>query len=126
MDQFARLEALEAENGRLRDRVAELEDALGFTIDMPVYLGLSQTEARLFGALMRRPVWSREQLMVALYSHRPDEPPEIKIVDVFICKIRRKLKPLGIEIENLWGQGYRLAPAMRDRALAIIQQRAGQ
>lgn len=124
MDQHARLEALEAANARLRDRVAELEDALGFTIEMPVYLGLTSAEARVFGALMKRPTWTKEQLMVALYSDRPDDPPEIKIVDVFICKLRKKLRPIGVDIETLWGQGYRLTPAMRERAAAIIERRA--
>lgn len=124
MDQSARLEALEAENERLRDRVTELEEALGFSIELPIYLGLSPAEARVFGALMKRPTWTKEQLMVALYSHRPDDPPEMKIVDVFICKLRKKLKPIGIEIETLWGQGVRLSPAMRDRAQAIITQRS--
>lgn len=33
---------------------------------------------------------------------------EIKIVDVFVCKLRKKLKPLGVEIATAWGQGYRL------------------
>jgi two-component system cell cycle response regulator CtrA len=126
VDQLARLEGLEAENGRLRDRVMELEDVLGFSIEMPIYLGLSSAEARVFGALMKRPTWTKDQLMAALYSHRPEDPPEMKIVDVFICKLRKKLKPIGVEIETLWGQGYRLSPAMRDRAMAIIKQRAEQ
>ncbi|WP_054310002.1 helix-turn-helix domain-containing protein [Mesorhizobium sp. 1M-11] len=56
-------------------------------------------------------VRSREQLLDRIYSLRPNDPPEIKIIDVFICHIRRKLKPLGVQIQNVWGRGYRLLPA---------------
>lgn len=34
---------------------------------------------------------------------------DLKLVDVWICKLRKKLKPLGVEIVTAWGQGYRLA-----------------
>jgi two-component system cell cycle response regulator CtrA len=125
VDQLARLEALEAENQRLRDRVTQLEEVVGFSIDLPIFLGLTTHEARLFGALLKRPVWTKEQLLFALYSGRhDDEQPEIKIIDVYVCKARKKLARWGIEIETLWGQGYRLAPDMRTKALALIGERA--
>ncbi|YBV98388.1 helix-turn-helix domain-containing protein [Phyllobacteriaceae bacterium JZ32] len=50
---------------------------------------------------------SSEQLMAALYW-ADDEEPLIKIIDVFICKLRKKLRPLDIKIETIWGRGYRL------------------
>lgn len=125
MDQLARLEALEAENGRLRDRIAQLEEVVGFSIDLPIFLGLTTHEARLFGALLKRSVWTKEQLLFALYSDRHDgEAPEIKIIDVFVCKARKKLARFGIEIETLWGQGYRLSPEMKAKAVALIEQRS--
>ncbi len=36
------------------------------------------------------------------------DEPEIKIVDVFVCKLRKKLTSAGFEtpIETVWGQGY--------------------
>ena len=37
------------------------------------------------------------------------DEPEPKIIDVFICKLRRKLElagALGMSIDTLWGQGY--------------------
>lgn len=35
--------------------------------------------------------------------------PEIKIINVFICKVRAKLLKVGVPyaIETVWGQGYR-------------------
>jgi two-component system cell cycle response regulator CtrA len=39
------------------------------------------------------------------------DEPEVKIIDVFICKIRKKLEtasPGEHFIETVWGRGYRL------------------
>lgn len=39
------------------------------------------------------------------------DEPDSKIIDVFICKLRRKLDEWGLEkakIETVWGQGYML------------------
>ena len=33
---------------------------------------------------------------------------EAKIMEVYICKIRKKLKNLGVRIETIWGVGYKL------------------
>jgi DNA-binding response OmpR family regulator len=50
---------------------------------------------------------SREQLLNSIYGTDADQP-EIKIVDVFITKIRQKLKPYVGDnfIETVWGTGY--------------------
>jgi two-component system cell cycle response regulator CtrA len=37
------------------------------------------------------------------------DEPEPKIIDVFICKLRRKLVDsgaVGLSIDTVWGQGY--------------------
>ena len=47
--------------------------------------------------------------MAALYWDK-DEPGEEKIIDVLVCKIRKKLKPYGIDIKTHWGRGYYLPP----------------
>jgi len=52
-------------------------------------------------------VQSKEQLLRAI-APIVDEEPEIKIVDVFVCKVRKKLKGLGIGIDTVWGRGYRI------------------
>lgn len=53
-------------------------------------------------------VLSRESAMSWLYQ-LADKEAEVKIIDVFVCKIRRKLQPLGIRIDTQWGRGYALA-----------------
>lgn len=71
---------------------------------------LLQRLAEVFPRLL-----SRAAAMEWLYQLRPDAEPEIKIVDVFICKLRKKLAPLGIKIDTYWGRGYALAVAARPR-----------
>ncbi len=61
----------------------------------------------LFDAIGK--VRSKEQLLRAI-APAIDEEPEIKIVDVYVCKVRRKLSGMAIRIDTLWGQGYRLVP----------------
>lgn len=52
---------------------------------------------------------SKEALLEWLYQLSADDEPDLKIIDVWICKLRKKLKPLGIRIDTTWGRGYALA-----------------
>ncbi len=124
MDHLARIEALEAENARLRDRIDVLEGMTGTTGPeiLPAFLGLTPKEAVLVGGLRRRKSCTKEQLLTIIYGALPpDDQPEIKIIDVFVCKIRKKLAPHGIMIRTLWGLGYELPPDSRSRLDAMIE-----
>lgn len=95
----------------LRERVRQLVDALAppDTV-VPIEWGLTASEARVFSHLTTRDVATKSSIMAALYSDRPDEGDvEPKIVDVFVCKMRRKIAKFGVEILTVWGQGYTLA-----------------
>lgn len=97
----------------LRERVRQLEEALApSSIIAPFEWGLTVSEARVFAHLASRAFATKQSIMMALYSDRPDQDPEIKIVDVFVCKMRKKLTPYGVSIDTVWGQGY----ALQDRA----------
>ena len=64
-------------------------------------------------ALRKGTTLSKEVLMSHLYSGV--EPPAPKIIDVFICKLRKKLAAATSSdnhIETVWGHGY----ALRDPA----------
>lgn len=74
---------------------------------------LTNKEWRLLEALAlarTRGPMSSGLLLDMLYSAAIDQP-EIKIIDVFICKVRKKLRDAGAAgiIETVWGRGYRLA-----------------
>lgn len=109
------IETLEAENDQLRERVRQLEQMLGFHVEAPLQIGLTQHEASVFGFLLTRELASKEQILTAVYSAYGRDEPEMKIVNVFICKIRKKLKPYGVNIETLWGRGYYIPSAMKAR-----------
>jgi DNA-binding response OmpR family regulator len=64
---------------------------------------------------------AKEALLEWMYQLSTDEQPEIKIVDVFVCKLRKKLKPLGVRIDTAWGRGYALAA---DAKPTIIREAA--
>lgn len=122
-DWEARARVAERENEEMRERIASLEETLGFTFDAPAFLRLSVCEAKLFGALLARPAVTKQLAMEVLYGGKPDADVAMeKIVDVFVCKLRRKLKPFGLRIETNWGQGYFMAPDVKAAARKLIEE----
>ena len=114
------VDELECERDDARARIAQLEEAL-FRPDFrfPVEWKLTRQEVTLLGALLASgdAVLTRAAMMSALYAS--DDWAVPKIIDVLICKMRTKLKPYGIEVETVWGRGYRL-PAQARRRIAEI------
>lgn len=121
-EQQARCEALEADNQRLRDRVMELEGIVngGSLLNTtPREFGLTAKEGSIFLLLLgRESVASKEAIYLNLYGGLGET--EIKIVDVFICKLRAKVEPYGILIETVWGQGYVMPKSSRDLARGMM------
>lgn len=70
---------------------------------------LTGREETLLRALLRRPgaVATREWLLQEMYAGRDE--PEAKIVDIFACKVRKKLTELGCgpALGTVRGRGYR-------------------
>ena len=59
-------------------------------------------------ALRKGSTLTKEMFLNHLYGDADDEP-EAKIIDVFICKLRKKLACAsgGMDyIETVWGRGY--------------------
>jgi two-component system cell cycle response regulator CtrA len=50
------------------------------------------------------------------------DEPEVKIVDVFVCKIRKKLAAVGLGdfIGTVWGRGYTVRDQAGDSARPTI------
>lgn len=121
-----RVQVLEAENDALRERIFQLEEAMGFHWEPPVEFHLTGSEGAILGCLMAKPVATKEMIYTALYGMRIDDPPEQKIIDVLICKIRPKLRPWKIEIETVWGRGYSLNTDAKQRIRAMVEARDGR
>lgn len=114
----------EAEVLRLRDalalaeeRIAQLERELAGT-DVwcaPRDWNLTPSEATVLGVLVHRRLATPGAILAAVYRDMARDEPDEKIVDVFICKIRQKLRRAGIAIETVRGMGWRLPPETRAR-----------
>ena len=63
-------------------------------------------------------VVSKETLLEWMYQLTPDAEPEIKIIDVYVCKVRKKIEPLGIRIDTAWGKGYALSASQKPRIIS--------
>lgn len=98
---------LEAELLLLRQKLA----ALGRTVSGDVLQHrFTKGESAVFAALRnaKGAVVSKEAVYDAVYGNDPDGGPEPKILDVFICKIRKKLVGSGYTIVTHWGLGWRM------------------
>ena len=98
---------------RLRDRIEELEQVLGVgSDDVARYrnaLGITIEQAKILGLLMRRAgTVTRASIFTVLFGARPDcdQPTDDKVIDVHVCKLRKPLRRLGVEIRPDWGFGY--------------------
>jgi two-component system cell cycle response regulator CtrA len=72
----------------------------------PVTLTKKEYQIAEILALRKGVVLSKEAILDHLYGGLDEPNP--KIIDVFICKIRKKLQAMGVEdfIETNWGRGY--------------------
>jgi len=102
--------ALRAELSVLREENRQLRALLKPQCYTPREWRLTAREETVCLALLGRETASRDYLYACLYDvwH---EGPEPKIIDVFICKLRRKVAPYHFHIETVHARGY----MVRDR-----------
>lgn len=80
-------------------------------------LRITPSEARILSFMLSRQLATKNALhSVSQVFNHETEP---KIVDVFICKLRKKLRPLDITIGTIWGRGYFIPPASRAKITAL-------
>ena len=76
---------------------------------MPVWLTGKEYSILELLSLRQGVTVTKEMLLNHLYGGKNE--PELKIIDVFVCHLRKKLaQATGGEhyIETIWGRGYRL------------------
>lgn len=83
------------------------------------YFGLSGKEADLLALLSDGRIHSKVNILESLYFTNADDAPEIKIIDVYVCKIRKKLVGSNILVNTAWGNGYYVADA--EPLLAVMR-----
>jgi len=82
----------------------------------PVNLTMKEFALLELMALRQGSTLTKEMFLNHLYGGMDE--PEIKIIDVFICKLRKKLAGFSggtNYIETVWGRGYRLHEPTADR-----------
>ncbi len=82
-------------------------DTQTVTLDgQPIYPTRREYSILELLALRKGSTLTKDMIMSHLYGGMDE--PEIKIIDVFVCKLRRKLSSAGGEnyIETVWGRGY--------------------
>ncbi|WP_243368885.1 helix-turn-helix domain-containing protein [Microvirga solisilvae] len=81
-------------------------------------LGVTPMQARLLACLLRRGEATKGQLMAAM--HGDETETAIDVVDVQICNLRKRLKPLRLAISTVWGHGYAITRETTADILALI------
>lgn len=121
-----RIDVLENENDVLREKLKLLQETVATKIHIPAELELTGKQEMVLAILLERPLVTKEAVMTYLYSTSgAGKVPEIKIVDVFICKVRNKLEKFLPEckISTKWGVGYYLDPNSRQYLRNFIESR---
>lgn len=108
----------------LEMQVAELEEALERERSLvPAgYQKLTPSEAILLSLLLTRGECSKAELLFAYRAEFPDRDPDPKIIDVMICKLRRKVAGVGITITTIWGKGYSIPREVAEPAIERFQE----
>lgn len=106
----------------LRKRLADLFEA-SEAAKLQTALGLTVKESEVVAALLNAPGALKKGVMYDLvFQHDNGDGPYIKIVDVVVCKVRKKARE-GCwpgSIVTVWGTGYRLDEPMREFLQGII------
>lgn len=129
---LSELDILKSKNAALQKRVdnleyyvEEMERILGAKDPYEIWpFHLTPAEQRVFGIFRLAPgrVLSKEHIWHTLYGLRhDDEMPEIKIVDVFVCKLRKKINPHGVDLTTVWGTGFYLSNEHSERLDQLVR-----
>ena len=72
----------------------------------PVHLTAKETTVLELLMLRKGLIITKDMLLNHLYGGMDE--PEMKIIDVFVCKVRKRLERAGLRnaIETVWGHGY--------------------
>src|ERR1700722_2789179 len=120
MDEISTLKAKITEQQKTID---ELEYRLGEITEGILHnefewkFALTPIQSRLMSMLFKYPgkVVTKQSIWVTLYGSLPevDQPKDPRLLDVHMCKLRKRLKKsdVAIEIENVWGRGWRMNEA---------------
>ena len=94
--------------------------------DEPVHLTSKEYAILELLALRKGSILTREMFLNHLYGGMDE--PELKIIDVFVCKLRKKLAQAtggNHYIETVWGRGYMLCDPAATASTQTPRDNAG-
>jgi two-component system, cell cycle response regulator CtrA len=104
------------------ERILMLESQIGVRSSSPALFRLTPKEDEMFGVIMRQTVARKDAMMTLIYSGSlGGDVPCDKILDVFIHKIRQKIRRFGMEIETRRGIGWYMSPADKAKVHALME-----
>jgi len=81
-------------------------------------LQLPPAEARVLMKLVKHDHATKQEVHTAIADGNPAS--DIKIVDVIICNLRKKLASHGVKIVTIWGLGFKLEKSSREKLREIL------
>jgi hypothetical protein len=122
-----KIERLEDELEVMRQRLDETQRLFGLDQDILALqrLGLSPSQARVAGILLKRPMVTAEQMGFAVYIDDPDRRHELggSALKVHVSKARERLRKLGVHIEDgrrFGHPGYSMTPESKAWLRALM------
>jgi len=91
------------------------EDKRAVELALQQVFHLTSTEVGLMLLLLANPSVPKERINMV---HRT--------IDVHMCNIRRRLLPFDVRVGTLWGYGYQLTEAARQRIMELILERVAK
>jgi hypothetical protein len=107
---------------RLHGTLLEQDETLRFTCTR--LFKTTRLQAAILATLLKRNEVTKAQLHLVIEQNRPSanrDETDPKMVDVIICHLRKKLTPHGITIETVWGTGYLINAANREKAVRLLE-----
>lgn len=107
---------------RLPDVVASTPDDEAMIMACVRTFRVTRLQARLLSVLIRRPEATKGMLHQVVEQERDPtkDVTDLKIVDVVICHLRKRLRPMQLEIKTIWSCGYFMEAEQRARANAML------
>ena len=120
------LAALQKYAVTLEDRIIILEQVIGMVAENELpfkFCHFTPLESRILGMIYTQArVCTKEAILLGVWGNRPEcDQPELKIVDVVICKVRGKLENFGVSLSTMWGRGYYFDEDNRAKLKALIE-----
>lgn len=104
----------------LKEMIRQLKSDLCDEDKVPHGLFLTRTEKAVLDTLISQKMASAESILNSCTGYGSKPQPEIKIIAVYISKLRSKLRNYDIKIETNYGLGYYLTQESKDKIAHIL------